>query len=143
MSVQLMGDDIAPDEITEEAGWKTAGARRSRPQNRGENLTHDIDARTDTLGTGQQGTKPKYIKGKVIKAGRMPRLLKDEIKIVCRPQGGLDMVKGTRDSVDSVLGECAVKSSGPRCSVVWCHQFRGGDAVTSKYKNQLTFFYLL
>ncbi|KAH7954627.1 hypothetical protein HPB49_020290 [Dermacentor silvarum] len=47
-----------------------------------ENQTHDIDARTDMLGTGQQGTKPKYIKGKVINAGRMPRLPKDEIKIV-------------------------------------------------------------
>ncbi|KAH7936706.1 hypothetical protein HPB49_003137 [Dermacentor silvarum] len=54
------------------------------------------DARTDTLGTGQQGTKPKYIKGKVINAGRMPRLPKDEIKIVVRPQGGLDIVKSTR-----------------------------------------------
>lgn len=88
-----MGEDISPDEITEEARWKTAGARCSRPRNRWENQTHDIDTRTDTLGTGQQITKPKYIKVKVIKAGRMPRLPKDEIKIVVRPQGGLDIVK--------------------------------------------------
>ncbi|KAH7971093.1 hypothetical protein HPB49_018682 [Dermacentor silvarum] len=40
------------------------------------------DERTDTLGTG-----------KVIKARRMPRLPNDEIKIVVRPQVGIDIVK--------------------------------------------------
>ncbi|XP_037560852.1 uncharacterized protein LOC119439967 [Dermacentor silvarum] len=103
MSVQLMGEDISPDEITEEAGWKTAGARRSRPRNRGENQTHDIDTRTDTLGTGQQVTRARYIKGKVIKAGRMPRRPKDEIKIVVRPQGGLDIVKVGAPTVTAAI----------------------------------------
>ncbi|KAH7965984.1 hypothetical protein HPB49_012403 [Dermacentor silvarum] len=73
------------------------------PRNRGENQTHDIDARTDTLGTGQQVTKPKYIKGKVIKAGRMPRLPKDEIKIVVRPQGNLDTVKVGASTVTAAI----------------------------------------
>ncbi|KAK8779200.1 hypothetical protein V5799_019457 [Amblyomma americanum] len=88
-----MGEDISAHEITEDAGWKSAGARRSRPRDRGANSTHDIDARTNAPGTGQQGTKPKHVKGKVIKAGRMPRLPKEEIKIVVRPKGGLDIVK--------------------------------------------------
>ncbi|KAH7959089.1 hypothetical protein HPB49_008155 [Dermacentor silvarum] len=99
MSMQLREDDIS----TEEAGWKTAGARRSRPRHRGENWRHDIDARTNTLGTGQQGTKPKHIKGKVIKAGRMPRLPKDEMKILVRPQGGLDIVKVGAPTVTAAI----------------------------------------
>ncbi|KAH6920485.1 hypothetical protein HPB50_028529 [Hyalomma asiaticum] len=76
-----------------EAGWKTAGARRSRPRHREADLANDIDARTNALGTGQQGAKSKNVKGKVIKAGRMPKLPKEEIKIVVRPQGGLEIVK--------------------------------------------------
>ncbi|KAK8758730.1 hypothetical protein V5799_003637, partial [Amblyomma americanum] len=92
MNVQVMRGDISADEITEEAGWKTAGARRSRPRDHGANSTHDIDARADAPGTGQQVTKPKHIKGKVLKAGRMSRLPKEEIKIVVRPKRGLDIV---------------------------------------------------
>ncbi|KAH7959521.1 hypothetical protein HPB49_011593 [Dermacentor silvarum] len=129
MSVQLMGD-ISPDEITEEAGWKTAGARRSRPRNRWENLTHDIDARTDNLGTSQQGTKPKYIKGKVIKAGRMPRLPKDEIKIVVRPQGGLDLVKVRAPTVTTAIFAAA---GGKAVGVPG--ELRGYDALLSKFGN--------
>ncbi|KAK8776522.1 hypothetical protein V5799_030133 [Amblyomma americanum] len=93
MNVQVMGEDISADEITEEAGWKTAGARRSRPRDHGANSTHDIDARANAPGISQQGTKLKHVKGKVIKAGRMPRLPKEEIKIVVRPKGGLEIVK--------------------------------------------------
>lgn len=93
MSVEVIGEDISADAITEEAGWKTAGTRRSRPRHREADLTNDIDARTNALGTGQQGAKSRNVKGKVIKAGRMPKLPKEEIKIVVRPQGGLDIVK--------------------------------------------------
>ncbi|KAK8784887.1 hypothetical protein V5799_008748 [Amblyomma americanum] len=93
MNVQVMGEDISVIEITEEAGWKTAGARRSKPRDHGANSTHDIDARANALGTGQEGTKLKHVKRKVIKAGRMPRLPKEEIKIVVRPKRCLDIVK--------------------------------------------------
>ncbi|KAK8759081.1 hypothetical protein V5799_003287, partial [Amblyomma americanum] len=93
MNLQVMGEDISADENTEEAGWNTAGARHSRPRDHAPNSTHDIDARANSPGTGQQGTKPEHVKGKVIKAGRMPRLPKEEIKIVVRPKGGLDIVK--------------------------------------------------
>ncbi|KAK8764967.1 hypothetical protein V5799_032424, partial [Amblyomma americanum] len=103
MNVQVMGEDISADEITEEAGWKTAGERRSRPRDHGANSTHDIDASANAPGTGQQGTKPKHVKGKVIKAGRMPRLPKQEIKIVVRPKGGLDIVKVGAPTVTAAI----------------------------------------
>ncbi|KAH6938983.1 hypothetical protein HPB50_015344 [Hyalomma asiaticum] len=93
MTVEVIGEDISADAITEEAGCKTAGARRSRPRPREVDLANDIEARTSALGTGQQGAKSRNVKGKVIKAGRMPKLPKEEMKIVVRPQGGLDIVK--------------------------------------------------
>ncbi|KAH6932349.1 hypothetical protein HPB50_004878 [Hyalomma asiaticum] len=84
MTVEVIGEDFSADAITEEAGWKTAGARRSRPRHREADLANDIDASTNVLGTGQQGAKSRNVKGKVIKAGRMPKLPKEEIKIVVR-----------------------------------------------------------
>ncbi|KAK8766185.1 hypothetical protein V5799_007034 [Amblyomma americanum] len=104
MNVQVMREDISDDEITEEAGSKTAGARRSRPRAHRANSTHDIDARANAAGTGQQGTKPKHVKGKVIKAGRNTRLPKEEIKIVVRPKGGLDNFKvGAPTDTDAIF----------------------------------------
>ncbi|KAL1481435.1 hypothetical protein MTO96_034469 [Rhipicephalus appendiculatus] len=93
MNVQVMGEDISAEEITEDAGWKTAGTRRSRTRHRAADSPNDIDASPNKLGIGRQGTKPKNVRGKVIKAGRMPKLPKEDIKIVVRPQGGLDIVK--------------------------------------------------
>ncbi|KAK8756896.1 hypothetical protein V5799_000402 [Amblyomma americanum] len=103
MNVQVMGEDISADEITEEAGWKSAGARRSRPRDHGAKSTHDIDGRANAPGAGQQGTKPKRVKGKLIKAGRMPRLPREEIKIVVRPKGGLDIVKVGAPTVTAAI----------------------------------------
>ncbi|KAL1414609.1 hypothetical protein MTO96_007284 [Rhipicephalus appendiculatus] len=93
MNVQVMGEDISAEEITEDAGWKTAGTRRSRTRHRAADSPNDNDASPNKLGIGRQGTKPKNVRGKVIKAGRMPKLPKEDIKIVVRPQGGLDIVK--------------------------------------------------
>ncbi|KAL1419589.1 hypothetical protein MTO96_025252 [Rhipicephalus appendiculatus] len=94
MNVQVMGGrHFRTEEITEDAGWKTAGTRRSRTRQRGADSPNAIDAIPNKLGIGQHGTKPKNVTGKVIKAGRMPNLPKEGIKIVVRPQGGLDMFK--------------------------------------------------
>ncbi|KAL1467754.1 hypothetical protein MTO96_041951 [Rhipicephalus appendiculatus] len=93
MNVQVMGEDISAEEITEDAGWKTAGTRRSRTRHRAADSPNNIDASPNKLGISQQGTKPKNVRGQVIKAGRMPKLPKEDIKIVVRPQGGLDIVK--------------------------------------------------
>ncbi|KAH6937758.1 hypothetical protein HPB50_004019 [Hyalomma asiaticum] len=103
MSVEVIGEDISADAITEEAGWKTAGARRSRPRHREADSANDIDTRTNALGTGQQGAKSRNVKGKVIKAGRMPKLPKEKIKIVVRPQGGLDNVKVGAPTVTAAI----------------------------------------
>ncbi|KAH6939930.1 hypothetical protein HPB50_022668 [Hyalomma asiaticum] len=103
MTVEVIGEDISADAITEEAGWKTAGARRSRPRHREAELANVIDASTNALGTGQQGAKSRNVKGKVIKAGRMPKLPTEEIKIAVRPQGGLDIVKVGAPTVTAAI----------------------------------------
>ncbi|KAH6927906.1 hypothetical protein HPB50_009839 [Hyalomma asiaticum] len=115
MTVEVIGEDISADAITEESGWKTAGARRSRPRHREADLANDIDARTNALGTGQQGAKSRDVKGKVIKAGRMPKLPKEEIKVVVRPQGGLDIVKvGAPTVTAAIFAAAGITAEGTR-----------------------------
>ncbi|KAH6943318.1 hypothetical protein HPB50_019456 [Hyalomma asiaticum] len=92
MDYQVEGEDITPGEITEALGWRTAGARKARSQRR--------DAAVSN-GTALERAEPKRhgvntkagIKLGVIKASRMPPLPREEIKIVIRPQGGLNILK--------------------------------------------------
>ncbi|KAL3246420.1 hypothetical protein MRX96_017882 [Rhipicephalus microplus] len=52
MYVQVTGEDISADEITEDARWKTAGTRRSKARQRGVDSSSDIDKSTNKLGIG-------------------------------------------------------------------------------------------
>ncbi|KAL1470861.1 hypothetical protein MTO96_040242 [Rhipicephalus appendiculatus] len=84
--------EINPAEL-DEAGWTTAlGSRRKQPTS------------TPTYG-GQRGTKntpagsrtahspvQSFMK-EVTAASRLPKLPKDQIKIIVRPKGGLDLSK--------------------------------------------------
>ncbi|KAH7939379.1 hypothetical protein HPB52_011673 [Rhipicephalus sanguineus] len=129
-----MGEDISAEELTEDAGWKTAGTRRSRTRHRAQDLPHDIDARTDMLGSGRQGTKPKNVKGKVIKAGRMPRLPKEDIKIVVRPQGGLDIVKVGAPAVTAAIFAAASMTGEESAEDTVCPNLHQNIVVVSTPK---------
>lgn len=103
MNVQVMGEDISPEEITAESGWKIAGERRSRPRHRGTDSAPVVDARSNKPGSDCQATTYKNVKGQVIKAGRMPMLPKEETKIVVRPQGGLDLTRASAPTVTAAI----------------------------------------
>ncbi|KAL1473176.1 hypothetical protein MTO96_038868, partial [Rhipicephalus appendiculatus] len=71
-------------------GWHTARSRRPAGR-RGRNSSP-----SDSPQTQESSSKPKPIKNvkaQVLKAGRMPPLPKDEIKIILRPKGGLHISK--------------------------------------------------
>ncbi|KAH7935591.1 hypothetical protein HPB52_010177 [Rhipicephalus sanguineus] len=98
MEYQAAGEDIAPEEITEEMGWRTAGARRAGSQRRDDALTSAVVLLDGSVLEGARpnghGATPKTrVQLGVIKASRMPPLPREEIKIVIRPQGGLDILK--------------------------------------------------
>ncbi|KAH7940348.1 hypothetical protein HPB52_023535 [Rhipicephalus sanguineus] len=90
MEVHVVGENISQDELTAEMGWQTARSRRSEVQ-RGKNPPlGNAPSSQNSLSS----SKPeKNIKSQVLKAGRMPQLPKDEIRIIVRPKGGLNINK--------------------------------------------------
>lgn len=90
MEYHVSGEDIDPEEITPDQGWQTASSRRA--------LTQKVDSKpTPPNGALKHGgNKPcdsENVKNKIIRASRMPQLPKDDIRIIIRPRGGLNIAK--------------------------------------------------
>ncbi|KAL1444768.1 hypothetical protein MTO96_045418 [Rhipicephalus appendiculatus] len=51
----------------------------------------------------QGGARAAQMKGKLLKAGRMPRLPKEEAKVIVRPRGGLNMCRMEAPMIASAL----------------------------------------
>ncbi|KAH7984342.1 hypothetical protein HPB52_019567 [Rhipicephalus sanguineus] len=91
--VTVEGMDINPDDF-DGAGWTTAlGARRKRDS--AKNAAAPAAAKT-TANTAQKddfNARSRSTVQKVVAASRLPRLPKDQIKVIVRPRGGLDVSK--------------------------------------------------
>ncbi|KAH7951736.1 hypothetical protein HPB52_011924 [Rhipicephalus sanguineus] len=91
--VTVEGMDINPDDF-DGAGWTTAlGARRKRDP--AKNAAAPAAAKT-TANTAQKddfNARSRSTVQKVVAASRLPRLPKDQIKVIVRPRGGLDVSK--------------------------------------------------
>ncbi|KAL1436897.1 hypothetical protein MTO96_049289 [Rhipicephalus appendiculatus] len=100
MEVHVEGEYITQDELTAEMGWHTARSRRPAGR-RGRNSFP-----SDSAQTQESSSKPKpkkNVKAQVLKAGRMPPLPKDEIKIILRPKGGLHISKVGSPTVTAAI----------------------------------------
>ncbi|KAM7299739.1 hypothetical protein ISCGN_020305 [Ixodes scapularis] len=95
VSIEVDGESISPEEITEEAGWLTShrrrGARALAQLGLTPGHTHDQEG---------AGSRPTYrqprAEKQIIRKPRLPRqppLPKEDIKIVLRPREGLDITK--------------------------------------------------
>ncbi|KAH6944850.1 hypothetical protein HPB50_005581 [Hyalomma asiaticum] len=130
MDYHVEGEDITPGEITEALGWRTAGARKARSQRR--------DAAVSN-GTALERAEPKRhgvntkagIKLGVIKASRMPPLPKEEIKIVIRPQGGLNILKIGAPTVTTAIFASAKIAKEESTDDTVCPNPRQNIVVTS------------
>ncbi|KAH6921730.1 hypothetical protein HPB50_004372 [Hyalomma asiaticum] len=130
MDYQVEGEDITPGEITEALGWRTAGARKARSQRR--------DAAVSN-GTALERAEPKRhgvntkagIKLGVIKASRMPPLPREEIKIVIRPQGGLNILKIGGPTVTTAIFASAKIAKEESTDDTVCPNPRQNIVVTS------------
>ncbi|KAH7947659.1 hypothetical protein HPB52_014924 [Rhipicephalus sanguineus] len=130
MEYQVAGEDIAPEEITEETGWKTAGARRAGAQRRDDALLDG--SLLEGAGLKGHGATPKTrVKLGVIKASRMPPLPREEIKIVMRPQGGLDILKIGAPTVTSAIFAAAGISTEESMEDTVCPNPRQNIVVVS------------
>ncbi|KAH7973098.1 hypothetical protein HPB52_021595 [Rhipicephalus sanguineus] len=90
MEVLVAGQDISPEEVTAESGWLTA---RSRRPTRGTDNSIPIDESPQAPSNKPRSRARQRVKAQVLKAGRMPPLPTEDIKIVIRPKGALHITK--------------------------------------------------
>ncbi|KAH8038249.1 hypothetical protein HPB51_000190 [Rhipicephalus microplus] len=89
MEIQVAGQDVSPRNVTTEYGWLTARSRRSL---RGtDNSTHTNESSQAPSNKPRSQAKQR-VKAQVLKAGRMPPLPTEDIKIVIRPKVGSSVV---------------------------------------------------
>ncbi|XP_040358850.1 uncharacterized protein LOC121047576 [Ixodes scapularis] len=100
MEVQVIGEDITPEEVTAEMGWRTARSRRP-DKKPGQNSSHDDPPQSQD--SRSRSKTRKNVKSQVLKAGRMPQLPKNEIKIIVRPKGALNIPKVGSPTVTAAI----------------------------------------
>lgn len=104
----MIGTDISPEEITEEAGWRNARARMTQTLRGNAASPREARLTEHRESFNQQGTTTKKnAKTRVIKASRMPQLPKEDIKIVVRPKGALDIPKVGSPTVTAAIFQAA------------------------------------
>ncbi|KAL1482483.1 hypothetical protein MTO96_033765 [Rhipicephalus appendiculatus] len=107
MEVSVEGEEFPPEMFSEDLGWQTAVARRSskRAASAAESKKEEVrPSATTSAGHRKNG---EWNKRRVIKAGRMPPLPKDDAKIIIRPRGGLDVSKAGATTVGKAIMEAA------------------------------------
>ncbi|KAH7956462.1 hypothetical protein HPB52_009976 [Rhipicephalus sanguineus] len=93
MEVSVEGEELLPEMFSEDLGWQTAVARRSSRRAAGTVESKKEDVRPSASTSAGHRQNGEWNKKRVIKAGRMPPLPKDDAKIIIRPRGGLDVSK--------------------------------------------------
>ncbi|KAL1486635.1 hypothetical protein MTO96_046865 [Rhipicephalus appendiculatus] len=92
MEYQVEGEDISPEDCTEDLGWKEAEMRRSRNKLAVVSVPAAKGSTKAGVGGDARAGRCGYdTKSRIVKAGRMPPLPKDFSKIVIRPRGKLDI----------------------------------------------------
>ncbi|KAH7936339.1 hypothetical protein HPB52_021545 [Rhipicephalus sanguineus] len=105
MEYRVEGEDITPEEVTQDQGWLPAGTRRLGARMRA------ADANLPPLATEapRHRENETRLKNKIIRAGRMPFLPREDTKIVIRPRGGLNIVKvGVTLVADAILAAAGI-----------------------------------
>ncbi|KAH7940621.1 hypothetical protein HPB49_002566 [Dermacentor silvarum] len=102
---QVWVQDIPPEEVTQDQGWRSAGSRRVGA------ITSAADSNAPSPQPGVRRGKSggAGLKSKVLRAGRMSSLPRNDAKIVIRPRGGLDISKiGAVTVSDAILATARI-----------------------------------
>ncbi|KAH7970567.1 hypothetical protein HPB49_010595 [Dermacentor silvarum] len=104
MDVQVAGQYISPEEVTAQSGWLTAGSHRSK---RGTDNSTPTDASSQVPSNRPRSRARQPVNAQVLKAGRMPPLPTEDIKIVIRPKGTLHIAKISSRVVTAAILQAA------------------------------------
>ncbi|KAH7984755.1 hypothetical protein HPB52_023713 [Rhipicephalus sanguineus] len=132
MAYQVHGEDISEEEFSQDQGWQSAGARRAGAKTR----TADSNEPSPQPGSGRGKVGGAALKSKVLRAGKMPPLPRDDIKIVIRPRGGLNISKiGAAAVADAILAAAGI-SQEDLCHDTLCPNLQQNIMVASTPKRE-------
>ncbi|KAH7983207.1 hypothetical protein HPB52_010171 [Rhipicephalus sanguineus] len=132
MAYQVHGEDNSEEEFSQDQGWQSAGARRAGAKTR----TADSNVPSPQTGSRRGKSGGAALKSKVLRAGKMPPLPRDDIKIVIRPRGGLNISKiGAAAVADAILAAAGI-SQEDLCHDTLCPNLQQNIMVASTPKRE-------
>ncbi|KAL1475849.1 hypothetical protein MTO96_036971 [Rhipicephalus appendiculatus] len=118
MQVMMEGENIPPDECTEEYGWQAAVSKRMSTKSA---VSGDSSgAGPNTAAASRTFENGNRIKNRVARASRMPYMPKDHFKIILRPRGGINISKMGSTKVGKAIIEAAGLGSDQTTSDIIC-----------------------
>ncbi|XP_075544054.1 uncharacterized protein LOC142578560 [Dermacentor variabilis] len=144
MRIEVDGEEISPDQLTRAEGWKTAGEKlkqRSHASQDGAEAAVDVSNRRgdDIYGTTDKSLRhrmKRVNKGKLLKGARMPDLPREDVKIVMRPRGGLQVSDVARVEISrAITGAAQVDGIAAREDII-CPNHQQNIIVVSTSKRE-------
>lgn len=129
----MEGEDIAPEEVSEDAGWIINSERNSTTKAR---LPYGGNAVSPNVGLGPANGRvstnsPASVKKSIIRRAKMPPLPKNDIKIIVRIRGGLNIAKiGAAVVADAITAAACIDDVKREADTI-CPNFQQNIVVVS------------
>ncbi|KAG0412042.1 hypothetical protein HPB47_010838 [Ixodes persulcatus] len=132
MRVEVEGEEIMPEEVSKKFGWHVAGEKTQGKESKLSLTPVNAGPAAD----GHRRPQRKNFKSKLRKAARMPVLPKQDIKIVMRPRGGLNIGEVSRFEISRAIVASANVSGEEVTQDVICPKKQQNIVVVSTHKRE-------
>ncbi|KAG0443396.1 hypothetical protein HPB47_014966 [Ixodes persulcatus] len=133
MRLEVEGEKIMPEEVSKKFGWRVAGQKKTQGQERKLSLT---PVNAGPAAAGHRRPQRKHFKSKLRKAARMPVLPKQDIKIVMRPRGGLNIGEVSTFEISRAIVAAANVSGEEVTQDLICPNKQQNIVVVSTHKRE-------
>lgn len=131
MEYQVTGEDIDPEEITPDQGWQTASCRRAKNEGSKRVPSYSALKRNEHKPRNREN-----VKNKIIRASRMPHLPKNDIRIIIRPRGGLNIARVGPTTIAEAISTSAGISPSEQQADTLCPNIKQNILVASTPKRE-------
>ncbi|KAH7968190.1 hypothetical protein HPB52_006448 [Rhipicephalus sanguineus] len=131
--MNVEGEDLPPEEFTDEYGWKTASSKRSTAVAGRVNRHVSTSSKGGHCVSGAPSMKAGGYKltNRIVRPSRVPPMPKEHIKIVSRPKGGINITKTGPIVIGRAIVEAAGLNSSETNEDVMCPNYGQNIMVAS------------
>ncbi|CAN7995611.1 unnamed protein product, partial [Ixodes hexagonus] len=102
MRIEVEGEEITPEEVSKKFGWRVAGEKKKKTQGQESQLSL-TPVNGGPAAAKHRRPQRKNFKSKLLKAARMPVMPRQDIKIIMRPRGGLNLGEASRFEISRAI----------------------------------------